>query len=229
MVVGQPKVSSMTYADRLFERFCRERGIALRRLSEGTAKTPDYEIILREVTVAVEVKQLEPNAEDQELLRELRARHTVARYENMGRARQTILDATKQLRAHAKNRMPALAVLYDTMGGLFGYLEGDCIAQCLYGAERIHVAVPTDRRGEPRMLGASLGGRRVATQKHNTTLSAVAVLQFSRSADKLSLSVFHNTYAAMPLKLEQFRASDVRHFVFQAEHPGELERWVLAE
>lgn len=216
----------MTEAELLFEHFCRERDIGVQRLREGSAKMPDYEIRVGQLVVAVEVKQLEPNTEDKKSLEERRQPGSGFHYENMERPRQSIRDATKQLRAHTQKRMPAVVVLFDTLDGSLGYLDSDNIAQCLYGAEQFHFAVPDLPRNKPVFLGVSLGGRRIATPQDNTTLSAVATLRFHRSADQLSLTVFHNSYAAVPIDPAHFRVRDVTHFAHLAKDQNRLPRWI---
>jgi hypothetical protein len=220
----------ITAAEILLEKFCRERGIECRRLNEGPTRMPDYELRLGALVIAAEVKQLEPNAEDKVILEQLRRREVVTRWENMERPRQSILDATRQLRAYARGVMPAVCVLYDTFHGLFGYLDLDNISQCLYGAVCYHCVVPDpvedSRRSGALLTGVSLGGRRVATEKHNTTLSAVGVLRLNRMDDTLSMAVFHNRYAAIPIDPAAFRLPEVTHFVFRAENENSLPDWV---
>jgi hypothetical protein len=107
---------------------------------------------------------------------------------------------------------------------LVGYLEADCIAQCLYGSDRVHIAVPTDPRREPWVLGRSLGGGRVATEQHNTTLSAVGVLR--RDSKMGTLTLFHNAFAALPVAPARFRFDGVRHLAWRATDPRLLPGWV---
>ncbi|MDP1569606.1 MAG: hypothetical protein Q8L86_06355 [Vicinamibacterales bacterium] len=175
------------------------------------------------MTIVVEVKQLEPNNGDRELAHDAVEGGSASCWVDMGRARQSILDGVKQLRAHAKGRHPALVVLYEVVD-LLDYLGADSIAQCMYGPERVHVAVPHAPDAEPWVLGASYGGGRVVTASHNTTLSAVAVLR--RAGDAETLSVFHNAYAAIPLNPDQFQLDGVRHFVWQARDDRHLPYWV---
>lgn len=183
----------MTQSERYFEQFCEQRHIRCRRVPEGVVKTPDYEITVDDIAIAVEVKQIEPNAKDREIIAQLAQGKAASQWVNMSRARQSIIDAVKQLRAHVQARQPGLVVLHEVTG-LFGYLDGDSIAQCLYGPEQVRVAVPADPAREPWVLGGSYGGGRVVTERHNRTLSAVAVLHVS--AGQGTLSMFHNTFAA---------------------------------
>jgi hypothetical protein len=68
-----------------------------------------------------------------------------------------------------------------------------------------------------------LGGRRVATERHNTTLSATGVLRLFQNG-RVSLAVFHNCYAALPLNPNDLRVPDVEQFVWATE-PGEALPW----
>jgi hypothetical protein len=120
---------------------------------------------------------------------------------NMSRARQSILDGVKQLRAYAKGGRPAIVVLYE-LAGLLEYLKADNIAQCLYGPRQVHVA----------------------TEHHNTTLSAVAVLRTSGGTE--TVSVFHNAFAAVPIEPYRFRFDGVRHFAWRTPDPNRVPGWV---
>jgi hypothetical protein len=194
-----------------------------KRLEEGPAPTPDYEIRLGSGWAAVEVKQLEPNTQDRKLLSELRQQGAVSHWVNMERPRKAIVDATKQLRAHGRGVMPGIVVLFDLAGGLLGSLGEDSIAQSLHGARRLHVA---DVPGQPpEVLGVSFGGRRAATEQHNTTLSAVAVMRLFRN-DEMSLTIFHNRFAAIPVDPSDLQVRDVEHFAWKQESGAVLPRWV---
>lgn len=193
------------------------------RLAEGAVKTPDYEIRVDDIRIAVEVKQVEPSAEDRSLLEQAARGELTSYWVDMFRARQRIRDGVKQLRAHSKGRQPAMVVLYEVAGPL-GYLDSDSVAQCLYGPEEVRVAVSEDPSREPWVLGGSRGGGRVATEQDNTTLSAVAVLRTTGECE--TLSVFHNAFAVRPIEPHRFRFEGVRHFVWRAPDPMVLPRWV---
>jgi hypothetical protein len=173
--------------------------------------------------MAVEVKQLEPSVEDRRIFEQARDAQSTGYWVDMSRARQSILDGVRQLRARCKGRQPAMIVLYEVVD-LLGYLDSDSIAQCLYGPERVQIAVPHDPGREPWVLGGSHGGGRVATETHNTTLSAVGVLQRIGEGD--ALTVFHNVFATFPIDPHRFRFEGVRHFAWQAPDANHLPRWV---
>lgn len=211
----------LTEAEILFERFCNYRSVPWQRIPECSQRTPDYEITLSGQPVAVEVKQIEPNASDLAFFAELRTRGSAGRSVNTSRAQDHIRSAAKQLRAYAKGKMPALAVLYDTMG-LTGYLDPYSIARCLYGPERVHFAIGSFAEDDV-FLGMSHGPGRVATRQHNTSLSGVAVIQ---PADPdVHLNLFHNRFAEIPLEPNVMRLAGVRQFVFSSAKPGLIEEW----
>jgi hypothetical protein len=215
----------MTQAELLLEQFCRERGIDLARIPEAERPTPDYEMAYGQTRAAVEVKQLEPNPEDQARAVELETTGRTFGWVNMRRAKQSILDGTKQLRSYAKGRMSGIVALHDTMGIGSQYLSAESISRCMYGPEVVHLAVPRDPAAEPLVLGSSYGGGRVATEKHNTTLSAVAVLRHSVHEARTWLLFYHNLHAAMPLAPDDFRHPEVHHYAFLASSPELLPRW----
>lgn len=217
-----------TEAEGIFEQFCAGRGLQLLRIQEGAEPTPDYELHLaNDVTVAVEVKEFEPSEEDLAVIRELQEGRVISRYAGGGtHARQRIRDAMRQLRPHAKGRMPALLVLYDKLTFYSLRLDPDAIRFALYGPERVHVAVPRDPNVEPVVLGASYGGGRAVDPTQNTTLSAVATLNRpSHPQHAYSLFVFHNIHAARPLHPDTLRAPDITHFTLAADSPEHLPRW----
>ena len=216
----------LTKAEVLFEKFCDDRGIAYARIAEGAGRTPDYEIVLADRPVAVEVKQLEPNASDLQVFRDLRTKGHAAGWVNMGRARSAIHEAVKQLRPHAQGRMPGVVVLYNTMGWTIPYLDAYNLAFCLYGPEKAHFAVPDDPALDIQDVGMSRGGRSIATRDHNTTLSALAVLSESGSQGAPELCIYHNIHAALPLATEQCAAYEIPQYRFVSRREGHMPEWV---
>lgn len=203
---------------------CTTRGISFRRIATSDVRTPDYGLSLTSTRVLVEVKQLEPNASDIAFEEQLRS-GLATRMVDMGRAKLAINDAVKQLRPHAKGLLPAIVVLYDTMRHT-NYLDPYSLSFSRYGPEKMHFAVPTDPSLEISALGMSRGGDAVATPKHNTTLSAVAVLDGTAQALSLDLRIFHNCNAATPLPLNAFAEYGFRQFEFAVPRSGTMPTWI---
>lgn len=224
MSVTQLPMSVLTQAEILFEKYCTDHGIPFTRIPEGLTRTPDYELVLGGGAVAVEVKQLDPNEEDRAFLHDLRTKGRAGGMVDMGRAWQSIQDAVKQLRRYAKGRMPAVVLLYNSMGSAIPHLDPYNLAYCLYGPEKVHYAVPADPHLDVRQLGMSRGGGSLATKQHNTTLSAIAVLQHI-SADEVGLSVYHNIHASTPLRPAQCEVHGIRQYKFEQPGPGLMPDW----
>ena len=214
----------LTDAEVLFERFCRNLGIDFERLPEGPELTPDYVLHFQAVKVAIEVKQLEPTAADEKLLEMGSGPNAAGSIVDMTRIRNSLLKGSKQLKSLTQKRFPGMVVLYDATAGLGGYLHGDSIAVSMYGMDQLIVGAPKDPTQEPRILGTSLGGNRVTTEDQNTTLSAVAALR--RHLDELSLDIFHNCHAAVPLDPDLLRHDAVNQFRFDAGVPRRDPSWV---
>ena len=102
-----------TISEALFERFCTDTGIPFIRLepdSSAGRSTPDYEIYLQEPPILVEVKQIDPNHEDQSSLRSF-AETGKYRFSGVPGDRlqgRKISKAGSQLRALAKAQQPFL-------------------------------------------------------------------------------------------------------------------------
>lgn len=214
-----------TESEILFERLCRESAIPVERIDESEVTTPDYEITLSAGPVLVEVKQLEPNAEDKELLAQLRTGKSVGFSVDMGRVRLPIMQGVKQLRPHAKGKKPAIVVLYDTIG-LGNYLDPYCISFSMYGPEKVHYDVPQDPRAEIQYRGMSRGGNSVATKNENTTLSAVGVLYEYGPANKPHMDLFHNFHASVPLDRPACAHVGFRQFEFAQPTEDQMPVWV---
>ena len=54
----------MTVSETLFEQYCLQGNISLRRLTPDGGKTPDFELTLEGEKVIVEVKELRPNDDE---------------------------------------------------------------------------------------------------------------------------------------------------------------------
>jgi len=60
-------VSNRTISEVHFEKLCANRGVGCERIPESSAKTADYRMSLGSTIIIAEVKQLDPNDEDEKL------------------------------------------------------------------------------------------------------------------------------------------------------------------
>jgi hypothetical protein len=216
---------NLTLADRRFEAFCRDRGLACRRIAEGPEPTPDYEVTGAVRPIAVEVKQIDPNASDHDMLARLRAGRTAARAVNTVRARNPIKEACGQLSAYTQGEFPGIVLLVDNSGFGLDYLEPTSLADCLFGLERLHFTVPHDPAVDSEVLGMSHGSHRIFTPHHNTSTSAVATLTVELSGERMA--IFHNPFAKSPLKPDDLFGDAFVNYDWKPEKPDHIEVWQL--
>lgn len=214
----------MTISEEYFERFCECRRISCEKLQVGKVKTPDYKINVNGINITVEIKQLEPNDEEKEVILKRTQGNVTVYKKNIFRPHKNITKGVDQLRSYSKHvrKQPAIVVLYEVAD--FGHLDPYVIDVCLYGIESVHIMIPPpDIQAEPRVLGLVRGGNRIATEEHNTTLSAVGVLRIVGKNETLTL--YHNKFAAYPIQPDDFRFDGVRHFARRKPDENDLRNW----
>jgi hypothetical protein len=125
--------------------------------------------------------------------------------------REAIGDARGQLHSSTAGRWPGLVVVYDNTGL---YYHDDCyhILTAMFGLEAQVLEVDPAPSTLIRRLGFRFAGKRKTTPNQNTTVSGVGRLYRGPEGEP-RLDIFHNPYAAAPLRPEKWRARTFRHFV----------------
>jgi len=103
------KTESETY----FEDFCRRNGFVLLPVAVTTTKTPDYTLTVGGQLVVVEVKEIQPTAEELESERLAKERgYGNAIHVTPGKSvRRKIADCSKQIKARTQGQHPGLLSL----------------------------------------------------------------------------------------------------------------------
>ena len=223
-------IDAKTKSEELFETLCNSNGILFNKIptaSEQGLQTPDYEIILFDNRVIVEVKQFDPNDEDLILIENLRTKGSAGIHGDTPgkRARQKITDAMKQLHVLAKDKQPAILILYDNINIGIRHTDSYNIKTAMYGLECVDVGFPTDIKIAPLIIDRRRGGKRKVTEQHNTTLSAVVTLHESINSE-ISAICYHNIYAALPLNPEWMRFNNVVHYTLEEKQRLNFQEWV---
>jgi hypothetical protein len=217
-------------AEQLFERFCGRVGIKAIRIPTGTEKTPDYRISICDHDVVVEVKQIDPNKEEEAELAKFDRGESGGYSALPGtRLRRELSKADKQLATVAKDRHPAMAVFYNNVF-LRYHTDPYNIRVAMYGVEQVVVAVSSDPKVRPRYVGTKFGPKRKLTPEHNRTTSAVGALILNPPGDLQSpqLIVYHNIYARHPLPPELLRPYGIMQFTLPEGSPNESREWIAA-
>ncbi|SRR5713226_4923477 len=212
-----------TESEIALEEFCDANGIHWERIPTEDAaglKTPDYYIYSFGEQVAAEVKEIQPSPDEREQERHLKEKGWSTFGATPGaRARAIIGTAGKQLRAKAKGTCPAMVVLYNPSFLLRHHTEPYAIRVAMYGLDAVVLGLPADMQQSPYLIDRKSGPKRKMTEEHNTSISAVAALQGRE------LWIYHNVFAAIPLKPGLFRGLPVRQFTLQEKRTGEFSEW----
>jgi hypothetical protein len=220
-------VAQKTTSEIFFEKFCTQHGVRWEQIAtEASAgvKTPDYAIFPKGTRVITEIKEIQENATERQQ-REKLAEVGWSMYGESNaklgdRARDIITTAAKQLRRLAKGKSPALVVIYNPSFLLSHHTEPHAIKAAMYGFDQIVLGLaPIYMRRKPRLVDRKSGpGRKMGTQ-FNTTISAVAVI------DGKGLTIYHNVFAAIPLRVEVFSGIADQQFTLGKKQPGEFDSW----
>jgi hypothetical protein len=176
--------------------------------------TPDFIIQLAEPVVC-EVKQIEPNEEDRRDLAELSRRiqerpgepPAIGRWVR-NRIRPVLKRISGQLQRASEAGTPTLLAVYDATPFQL-YSDDVDILQGLFG--QLSVDVWVDETGATRHSEPYFGGNRGVTPTTNTSVSAVGILRGGTEVSTLSLTLFHNPHARVPLNPNLFEGLPVEH------------------
>lgn len=220
-------MSMKTKSEELFERFCDQIGVRCHPIpieSDQGRRSPDYEVEPSGVKVIAEVKQFDPTPLEEDEVRQLEQQGVAAGWsgEPGVRVRKKISDGASQLKQRAKPGQPTILVLYNN--DLPKRVQADPygIKTAMYGSEQLIFDV--DSRGLAHFTALRFGPKRKLTLEHNTTLSAVCILD-ERSSREVYLAVFHNVHAATPLAPNLLCHPQVRHFTLQSQEQGRSQDW----
>lgn len=166
-------MSSRTISETLFERLCLANSVPCEPIASGRVRTPDFAIRLDGVRVVCEVKQINPNAEDLAEAKILSAGEAVGRYV-AHRLRQKLKDVSAQLKGASLAGHPTLLVVYDNTP-FKAYTDHFDVVQAMFGGHSVAVSFSEDA-GIPLVSEPFFGGNRGLTPRHNTSVSALAIL-----------------------------------------------------
>lgn len=204
-------MSKQTKSEYEFEKFCGLMHIFYRKVHESQQQRPDYEIVLSDQQVLVEVKQFDPNPEEQEvIILQNQGKASAFSIEPGKRLRKAIHEANRQLKSLSKGKIPSLLIVYDNTPHKFHTIDYS-VRTAMLGLDEINFYI-SKKPQEPVTFGETFSGKkgRALRQNANTSISAIAVLQpFWHNVD---LVVFHNKFAIQPINPRSLRFANVRQF-----------------
>lgn len=218
-----------TQSEIWFEDYCAHSKIACKRISVGKSETPDYDITIDGQRIIVEVKEILRNKKERESDRLLSERGYRSVLSNTpgDRVRKKIKASSAQIRARTQGIYPSILVLCDLVHGrgqIACHLSSYNIRVAMYGLEQIRIAVPIDHSVSPYVTGKSYGPKRKMTEDANTSISAIGVL-FTPKSNEISLHVYHNKFASMPLDTRLIAKHGICQFKLEDEVPANTTKW----
>jgi len=228
-------LSTPTQSELLFEEWCRQQKLRCRRIKEAHKdhqKRPDYAVAVPGGWCIVEVKEIEPNDEDDRMLAELMQGKPGVRWVESGaRVRGRVRRSRDQLHKFSKRGLPTVALIFDKTAAF--YDEAVHIGAAMAGQQKLVFAV--NKPMKEAFLGVKAGGGATMTATQNTSISAVAVLR-QLSEAQLVVDLHHNPHARVPIQRE-IAAPFVRHQfpsdvgqrapIFELmNNPKELQEWL---
>lgn len=204
-------MSTQTLSEALFEEFCSVNGIVYARVPTSDRRTPDYDLNIAGQTVVAEIKQINPNKEEQEQQRQFESRGFAVGGGTPGKRIRKVIDAAAgQIRNRAKGLFPSLVVVYNNVP-LFNHTDPYFILVGMYGLETYQLRLSKQVEKKPFLLGKRFGPERRMTISDNTSISALAVM--TRGYDRqITLTLYHNAHAAIPIPPDLFRPFSIKQF-----------------
>jgi hypothetical protein len=220
-----------TKSELLFERFCRERDIELKRIPPVRGRrSPDYEFCPCGERVVVEVAQLDPNDDDHQYGRKRDDGSFVGIGGSIGqRIRQKSTDKADQRKAWSKGALPAILVVYNNTG-VRSYTSPEHICAAMFGFVTYVIDVPTDPSKPNLVVDRKRGRGSRMTAVQNTSISAIAVLE-EDTGRGLKLLVYHNKkeYATNPVDPGVLGVPGVEQYCLEERILGQAQGWIRCD
>jgi hypothetical protein len=213
----------------LFERFCREREVRFKLIpvAEGR-RTPDYEFFPAGKRIVAEIAQFDPNDDDRRYSGDRKAGIIGVGGTIGQRIRQKITDKADQLKAWSEGMVPTILVLYNNTG-VRSYTSPEHVRAAMFGFDTYVIAVPTDPSKPNSVVDQKFGKGARMTAQHNTSLSALAVLE-EDSAGNLTLKTYHNVHATNRISPAVLKiAGGVEQYALEQWISGQFQKWVRIE
>lgn len=222
-------MSQLTASERAFEHFCTAHGIVYERVPATQSRTPDYLITLGGQQIVTEIKQIDPNPEEQREITDFAAKGWIVGGKGApgDRIRKVIDHANTQIKTQTKGRLPSLVVVCDNVPHA-SHTAPYCILVAMYGLQQYNLHIQHDPSQRVRLVGVSFGGKRQMTPSSNTSTSAVAVLRGEDPAHCM-LDVYHNIHALVQLNPAVFGGLPVRQYTLPAPNSGQFQDWIEIE
>jgi hypothetical protein len=201
-----------TEGERNFELFCNCHGFKYEKIMEVIdIRTPDYKLFIDDYLIIVEVKDMEPNKEDQKALKEFYEKGSVVWGESKvgSRVRNKIITSKGQIKTHTKNKNPSILLIFDNRNEITPTLTDYEIKVGMFGFESVSINSNSNFR--------KFGGKAQMTKNSRKYISCIGLLIKEKNAPPF-LKLYENYYASIKIKYDIFRKyKDIN--IFKLEYP----------
>lgn len=191
-------MSNSTISERYFEKLCVNRDIICERISTSGAKSPDYRVLIPPMELITEVKQLDPNKEDERISKIWGTPQSPGGHDATRRVRDKLAEGYRQVNRLSEGKLPTMIVVYNNAGE-WNLLSKFTITTAMFGSYGFvyesmpDLSIEVIRRGH-------LENRKV-TKGTLRSLSVVGVLEHTGTgSDALELYCYHNPFAKLPIE-----------------------------
>lgn len=226
-------MTKLTVSQRLFEDFAASRGLMFRSLVAGTQhgkRTPDYEVTLAGASLFVEVTEVQPNARERAIERQLRERgYTDVFGEAPGTRLRTIIhNKNNQCKRASLDGHPTLLILFSIGAITDRHVEPYAIKTAMHGLDSVVIQVPKDVATSPTLIDVvsdPSGQSRALKPQRNTSLSGVSLLTRPCDGSSRQLFIYHNPHARVSLSPDLLRAGGIQHSALAYKTRGQMPDW----
>lgn len=207
----------MTKSEKNTIRFFRSIGVEIDKVPEAFEKTPDYFLSLNDQLIYLEVKEIDENNDEKDILQTIYENKEIRCYESdiVGkRFRSKIAEANRQLKKLCKNNESGIVVIQDIRPFFTkSIMPQEEIKQAMFGDRIIWLTAPTHyNEYESEVTADIFSYNKTTTESKNTTTSAVALLIEDYKTSELTFLLHHNPHAKNPLSESIFSGFGIRQF-----------------
>jgi len=211
-------VSNYTISERYFEKLCENRGIVCERIPETIAKSPDYRVLIPPMELITEVKQLDPNKEDERISEIWGTPQSPGGHDATRRVRDKLAEGYRQVKRLSEGKLPTMIVVYNNAGE-WNLLDQFTISTAMFGSYGFVYEKLPDRSIEVIRRGHL--GNRTVTKKRRRYLSVVGVLERKETgSENLELCCYHNPFAKVPIEPNLLAELASNQYCFDDPHEG---------
>jgi hypothetical protein len=212
-----------TLSEQLFADLCSREGYSPTKIPTDGKPSADFRVLTPLGCLLAEVKELTPNKEERELIRQTEKGEIVAYGGTIGsRAHREIRRASEQLGMYRDEKLPSLVVLYSNITQSCNnlHLEYVDIDVAMNGQWVTWVSRPD---GGPRPPDFN-GGKRALTDWSGRHVSAVMVIS---NLNHERAYIYHNAHATTPLPVGTFVGENCFHYKKPGMPQETPTKWVV--